>query len=153
MQRGRPFCRDEVSGLIPGTALRPADVLTTAVGNGMVALDVNVSSPHALHSGRDCVVTAHRRKTEYYGPYLEQLGRDNISYEPLVWSSYGRPHAKTLAILRTLSQRISRRHSTGSAAEVFAHIHGKISLEIWRRSARQVISCWPGSRLDEMDFG
>jgi hypothetical protein len=117
----------------------------------MVALDINVTSPHAQYSGMDCVVTSHRRKMEYYGPYLEQLARDNITYEPMVWSSYGRPHCKTLAILRTLSQRISRRHNVGSAAEVLAHLHGKITVEIWRRAAKQVMRCWP--RVDDMDHG
>ena len=38
----------EVPGLIPGTDLRPADVLTSALGNAYTALDVSICSPHAL---------------------------------------------------------------------------------------------------------
>ena len=38
----------EVPGLIPGTDLRPADVLTSALGNAYTALDVSICSPHAM---------------------------------------------------------------------------------------------------------
>ena len=43
----------EVPGLIPGTDLRPADVLTSALGNAYTALDVSICSPHALEAGTD----------------------------------------------------------------------------------------------------
>ena len=43
----------EVLGLIPGTDLRP-DVLTSALGNAYMALDVSICSPHALEAGTDC---------------------------------------------------------------------------------------------------
>ena len=44
----------EVPGLIPGTDLRPADVLTSALGNAYTALDVSICSPHASEAGVDC---------------------------------------------------------------------------------------------------
>ena len=37
----------EVPAFIPGTDLRPADVLTSALGNAYTALDILVCSPHA----------------------------------------------------------------------------------------------------------
>ena len=47
----------EVPGLIPGTDLRPADVLTSAQGNAYTALDVSICSPHALEAGTDLLAT------------------------------------------------------------------------------------------------
>ena len=43
----------EVPGLIPGTDLRPADILTSALGNAYTALDVSICSPHASEAGVD----------------------------------------------------------------------------------------------------
>ena len=80
------------SGLIPGTDLRPADVLTSALGNSYTALDISICSSHAQHAGLDCTQTRHEAKRAYYGPHLPFLLRQNISYTPTVWSAYGRPH-------------------------------------------------------------
>ena len=43
----------EVPGLLPGTDLRPADVLTSALGNSYTALDISICSPHAQQAGAD----------------------------------------------------------------------------------------------------
>ena len=47
----------QVPGLIPGTDLRPADVLTSA-------LDVSICSPHALEAGTDCTQSRVEAKLE-----------------------------------------------------------------------------------------
>jgi hypothetical protein len=143
-QQCDPSAEHEVMGLIPGTRLRPADVLTTALGHAATALDIGICSPDAQHAGADCVVSMFQRKMEHYGPHLGALERQNIEYLPLIWSSYGRPHARTTAVLRTLSNRIARRRGTACSADVLHHLTASISVEIWRRAARQVISCWPG---------
>ena len=129
--------------LIPGTDLRPADVLTTALGNGMTALDIGICSPFAQNAGSDCTITMANRKINYYGPHENTLAQQNIEYLPLVWSSFGRPHARTVSALRTLSKRISRRRGAACPAEVFQHLHGSVTVEIWRRAAKQIQSCWP----------
>ena len=85
----------------------------------------------------------HDRKLDYYRPHFATLERQNIEYLPAVWSSYGRPHARTWSVLRTLSKRIARRRGTACSAEVLQHLHGAITVEIWRRAAKQVFSCWP----------
>ena len=64
---------------------------------------------------------------------------------PFVWSSYGRPHPRTTAILRTLTNRIARKRGTACASDVYRHLRASMSVEIWRRVARQVISCWRGN--------
>ena len=58
----------EVPGLIPGTDLRPADILTSALGNAYTALDVSICSPHASEAGTDCTQSRVEAKLEYYGP-------------------------------------------------------------------------------------
>ena len=45
----------EAPGLIPGTLLRPADVLTGALGPGRLAFDIGIASPDAQHAGTECL--------------------------------------------------------------------------------------------------
>ena len=52
----------EVHGLIRGTDLRPADVLTSALGNSCTALDISICSPHAQQAAADCTQTRHEAK-------------------------------------------------------------------------------------------
>ena len=137
----------EVPGLIPGTDLRPADVLTSALGNAYTALDVSICSPHASEAGVNCTQSRVQAKLEHYGPHLAALLRQNISYTPIVWSAYGRPHPDTLTVLRSLSKSIARKRNIASAEVVFHRLHSSITLEIWRRSARQVRACWPVAAL------
>ena len=141
-----PSAEAESVGLIPGTDRRPADILTTALGNGMTAIDVGITSPDAQLAGIDCTETMYLKKMNYYRPHFAALEQQNIDHVPIIWSSYGRPHARTLSVLCTLSKRISRRRGTACAAEVFKHLHASITIEIWRRAAHQVFSCWPVDR-------
>ncbi len=144
-----PSAEAESLGLIPGTGLRPADVLTSALSNGLTALDIGIASPDAQHAGADCTQTMVNHKLDKYRPHFGALEQQNIEYKPICWSSYGRPHAHTLSVLRTLSRRISRRRGVASTSEVFKHLHGSITTEIWRKAAKQVFHCWPG----HSDFG
>ena len=68
----------EVPGLIPGTDLRPADVLTSDLGNSHTALDISICSPHAQQAGSDCTQTRHGAKLAYYGPHLPSLLCQNM---------------------------------------------------------------------------
>ena len=122
VQQCDPTAETEVFGLIPGTDLRPADILTQVLGNCHTALDVGITSPDALHAGLDCTVSMFDKKVRFYGPHLGALERQNIEYQPLVWSSYGRPHSRTLTVLRTLCKRISRRRGTTTARAVFSSL-------------------------------
>ena len=138
-------------GLIPGIDLRPADILTVDVGGGAVALDIGICSPDAQNAGDDCTQTMLDRKKNYYAPYANSLDRQNIRYQPLIWSSFGRPHPQTTTYLRTLSKTIARRRGCLGAGAVYAGLHKAISIEIWRRASKQVMSCWPA--MNEWDFG
>ena len=61
----------EVPGLIPGTDLRPADILTSALGNAYTALDVSICSPHASEAGADCTQSRVQAKLQHCGPHLD----------------------------------------------------------------------------------
>ena len=63
----------EVPGLIPGTDLRPADVLTSALGNSYTALDISICSPHAQQAGADCTQTRQEAKLAHNGPTRQRL--------------------------------------------------------------------------------
>ena len=120
----------EVPGLIPGTDLRPVDVLTSALGNAYTALDVSVCSPHASEAGTDCTQTRVEAKLEHYGPHLPALLRQNISYPPsceCLWAT----SPDTLTVLRSLSKSIARKRNIASAEVVFHRLHSSITLEIW----------------------
>ena len=138
-----PSAEHEAKDLIPGTRLRPADVLTGALGNGLLALDIGIASPDAAHAGEDCTATMYANKLAFYAPHAHVLERQNIQYQPLVWSSYGRPHPRTTAILRTLSRKVARRRGCSDAESRYRRLRSAVATEIWRRAAKQVMSCWP----------
>ena len=90
----------EVLGLIPGTDLRPADVLTSALGNDYTALDVSICSPHALEAGTDCTQSRVEAKLAHYGAHLAALLRQRVE---CLWAT-SRRHVDRFA----LSQQIHR---------------------------------------------
>ena len=133
----------EVPGLIPGTDLRPADILTSALGNTYTALDVSICSPHASEAGADCTQSRVQAKHQYYGPIwtlsfvktsltAQLSGAPTGDLIPTRWP-FCAPSANPLrANATSLRPRLS-----------FTGLHSSITLEIWRRTARQVRACWP----------
>ena len=75
-----PGMEIEPMGLVPGTQLRPADILTGALGNGLVALDIGIASPDAMGAGHDCTQSMADRKTIKYEPHRAVLDRQNVTY-------------------------------------------------------------------------
>ena len=62
----------------PGTDLRPAHLLTSALGNATTALDISVCSPHAQQAGPDCTRSRLAAKLDHCVAHLRQ----NISHTP-----------------------------------------------------------------------
>ena len=143
-----PSSEHEARGLIPGTRLRPADVLTGALDEGQTALDIGIASPDARNAGDECTESGYATKLAYYAPYQRVLERQNVTYQPLVWSAYGRPHPRTTTILRTLSRRLARRRGCSDGECRYRRLRAAVATEIWRRAAKQVMSCWPPARED-----
>ena len=53
------------------------------------------------------------------------------------------PHQDTSTVLCALSKSVARKREFVSADVVFQRLHSSIALEIWKRSARKIRSCWP----------
>eukprot|EP00974_Lingulodinium_polyedra_P062073 5993047-Lingulodinium_polyedra.AAC.1 len=51
----------------------------------------------------------YRRKVEYYSARSDTLARQNLTYQPLVFTCYGRPRPRTTVVFRTLATKLSRR--------------------------------------------
>ena len=109
----------------------------------MTALDIGIASPDAEHAGADCAVTMYANKTERYSAYAGILDAQNVAYQPLVWTAYGRPHPRTTAILRTLATRLARRRGCSDGEWRYRRLRAAVGVEIWRRAARKVMACWP----------
>ena len=140
-----PAAEEEPLGLIPShPTLRPADVFTSAASPGRLsALDVGVTSPEATGAGEDCTESMRLRKLNDYGRHLASLERQNIVYQPMVWSAFGRPHVATTKGIRAMARQAARRRGLVSAQLLQRRAEASISVEIWRRAAKMVFACWP----------
>ena len=77
-------------------------------------------------------------------PHLAALLRQNISYTPIVWSAYGRPHPDTLTVLRSLSKSIARKRNIASAGVVFPQValeHHTGDMETQRTANKHLLAC------------
>jgi hypothetical protein len=89
------------------------------------------------------------RKIEYYADHAEALERQNIIYQPFIISCYGRPHPRTTAILRTLAKRVARRRGCSAAEWRYKRLRAAIAVEVWKRAAHMIRSCWPGKHEED----
>jgi hypothetical protein len=147
-----PTMEVEPAGLIPGTSLRPADILTGALGHGLVAIDIDIASPDAQGADENFLQVMLTRKVNKYEAHRSKLERQNIEYRSLPFSCYGRPHASTIATLRTLTQRIAWRRGCSAGEWRYRRLRSKIVTQIWARAARMVRSCWPDLECDDGDL-
>ena len=152
-----------------GTDPRPADVLTSALGNAHTARDISTCSPQTFsaNSGSACTQSRCAAKLAHYGPHIPTPARQNISYTPIVWSACAPPRQDTLAVSRPLSGPIApkrnfvsdvvflRLHSSVTLETlrnfvpdvIFLRLHSSVALEIRTRCARQIRTCWPPADL------
>ena len=88
-------------------------------------------------------------KRNRYAPYSIELEYNGISYVPIVWSAFGRPHEAAVAAIRHMSRRAARRRGHSDATTIENRVMHAISVEIRRRNADMVKYCWlADSRLD-----
>ena len=101
--------------------------------------------PHAQQAGADCTLTQtrHAHQSKLAPPPPEYLPRS-------CGVPVGRPHRDTLTVLRSPSKSIARKRNFVSAEVVYEKLHAvSITLEIWKRSARQIRVCWPLAALPD----
>jgi hypothetical protein len=131
-------------------ALRPADVLTSAAIPGcLAALDVGVMAPEASGAGKDCCAALRRRKLHEHEPYEDAMRKAGLSYVPLAWSGFGRPHAVTHTVLGNIARQAARRRGGSDATVLRRRTAASIGLEIARRGARMAMACLPGGEEEE----
>ena len=135
----------EPDDLVPSRpGLRLVDVLSFAAIPGRVAaLDVGVASPYSEGAGADAAASMYARKTGEREDIRDELAALNTVYKPMVWTTYGRPHAAAIDVLRRTAQRLSRRRGWGSQKAVLTQIHTAVSVALARRAARMSLACWP----------
>ena len=85
----------------------------------------------------------HAAKLAKYANHQAALERQNIVYQPLVFSAFGRPHPEAYKFMRRLSQQLARRRSFVAAATIQKRLEQNVAIEIWRRAARMVLACSP----------
>jgi len=148
-----PAAEQEPLGLIVDhPTLRPADVLTSAALPGcLAALDIGVMAPEASGAGSDCAAAIRRRKLGEYDVYEDDLRRAGLTYVPITWSAFGRPHPTTHAILCNLARQAARRRGGSDAAVLQRRTAASIGLEVARRGARMVMACLPGGDEEEQE--
>ena len=135
----------EPEGLIPyAPGLRPADILTSAALPGsLAALDIGICSPDSAGAGADCCASMATRKLRSYQNHFGALGRQGIRYQPMPFSSYGRMHPSTAAILITMARGAARRQGVQGHKPILRRAQARIGAEIWKRAAAMVRACRP----------
>jgi hypothetical protein len=142
-----PGAAMEVEGLIPSSpTLRPADILTAAAHpTELVAVDVGICAPHALDAGLDCTETMRQQKVRRYEPYMQELASQRIRYEPATISCFGRRHPDTTRMMTLAARRAARYRGLPEHRSILSRWFRSVSAEVWRRAARMVRSCLPGT--------
>ena len=118
-------------------------MLTSVLSGNLTAIDIGIASPDAQNATEDYLGQMQQRKLDKYAAYSEELEAQNITYRPMPISCYGLFHSDSVAILRTLSQRIARRRGCSESEWRFRRMRAKITVQIWARAARMVRACWP----------
>ena len=91
-----PLAQLKTTGLSPSyPQLRPADIFCSGP-IGLVALDINVSSPFAKNAGDDCCDTSFKGKCKIYKHILPELVSQGIVYTPLCFSAFGRMYEEVV---------------------------------------------------------
>ena len=143
--RADPGTAIEVPGLCPDDpGLRPADVLTRAVHPTLaIAVDVGVRAPHAAGAGENPLESMRAQKIEKYARHAHALERQGISYEPAIFSCYGRWHPRATQMINHAAARAARRTGHASNSRMLGHWRQNIAAQLWLRAARMTIACFP----------
>ena len=73
---------------------------------------MTVVSAESGDAGMDCVQSAFRRKLDKYEEVVEEWKGSSITFQPMVWSSEGRPHHNTR--MKQVCSNIARKDGTNN---------------------------------------
>jgi len=143
---------EPVSLISSRPGLRPADILTAgAIQGTLAALDAGVTAPSAADGDTDCTDRYRDAKLRKYRRFLPELTAGGVQYKPLIWTSWGRPHADCTAVLKALAARAARRRGLTSGKEIFRNASARIGLALQRRAAKMAIACLPSAAEEEKE--
>ena len=132
----------------PGTDLRPADILTSALGNAYTALDVSICSPHASEAGVDCNQSRVQAKLEHYGPPLGHPSSPKYLLLPNFLERQRATSPRHVGRFCALSANPLRANATSlRPRSSFTDCTPASHLRSGDVSARQVRACWPVTAL------
>ena len=121
---------------------RPADILTLAAHpRQTTAVDVMVKSPNATGAGLDCTEAGKREKLDRYSSVLGELERQGITYEPAVFSAFGRRHPDVTRMLNEASRRVARHRGCAFPKLLKRGWSRDLAVAVWRRAASMVHRC------------
>ena len=135
----------EPEDLVPSRPrLRPADILSPAAVPGrLAALDVGVASPFAQAAGLDAAASMFARKVAERESIAPELAAQNIVYQPIVWTTFGRPHEGATAAMASIAKKLARRRGRASRRALLRQMRAAVSVCLARRAARMSLACWP----------
>jgi len=137
-----PAAESEPVGIVAQRpTLRPADILCATTHGQLEALDVGVTTPVPA-DGTNCAAERYKRaKLTKYQNYLEAMRAQGIRYVPLIWTSWGRPHADVLQTLKKMASKAARRRGLVSPAAILRETLRNCNLQIMARAATMVLAC------------
>lgn len=106
-------------------------------------MDVGIASADAVGAGWDLAESMVMRKTKnYYAQHSNALDRQNIVYQLVARTCYGRPHLTTTSTLCNLSRRAARRRGYIAGEWRLQQMQARFACLILPRAARMVRACW-----------
>ena len=84
-----------------------------------------------------------RRKREERESIQAELDIQNIKYQPMVWTHFGRPHPAAVSVISNLARLVARNRGGIKASVIENKILAAVSVCIARRAARMSVACWP----------
>ena len=83
-------------------------------------------------------------KLSKYSRHLAAMQSNGITYNPIIWTAWGRAHPDAISALQSLAIKAARRRGLISASSMMAETRLNIALELQARAARMVMACMPG---------
>ena len=111
-----------------------------------VAVDIGVKAPRAADAGENLMEEMRRGKLDKYEIHLPDLQRQGITYEPAIFSCYGRWHPRATQLLEHGAARAARRNGQASNSRLLRGWRRQVTAELWRRAARVAQACFPRGR-------
>ena len=113
-------------------------------------MDVGICCPAAAGAGDDCTEIMRQRKLAHMRPFTRELEAGGVEYKPVTFSCLGRPHPDAVKLMQAFGRQLARRKGTEAHIE-HRNLAARIGVVVWRRAARMLRSCLPGTADDMVE--